>query len=745
MQAPDDQDLADAVTAPDRVPLARLQVDWNRDGGYTHPLSELSTVVKTITVERSITGDLPPETTLVEGYTTAKLTCELGGTRPGDPRDIARMLSPFRADRSVDTDDTMDAPTRLDLGLLTIGGPRWVRQFTGATRAARLSASRRTATIESLDPAERLRASVTLPLWAMGEAEWRNPRRYPYRNLTNTSWVIDHVLRRNGIYSSPPPREGAIWGMTCHGSLAPDIGWNAGVFNPTKTSAAVPEFVEGRYGLAANGSPDVFATAFAAPTQRPYLTAYRQLIEFEIRAGATNQFHSQSNGTVLAISDGYIKLEGNTIEVAVTTAGQLVARLWANRNSTVPTLVGTVTGPSITGPARWHSAGLSIVWFSDGTVYHRWHLDGVQTADTATVIGRPVDYPILAAGQVNASTPLPVQCLRLSQSNFQPLPDGWGLPHTPGAQIDTGLNWFPGLPDVVNGDSWQLITTAARAEYGTVAFDEHGRFTFRSRARPRTAPVKNITADLDLTDLEPVITLDSVRNEITYRTTARFERDTDEVVFQADTLDQFDSPPGTTSYDLQLAHRSVVYPTMRSYTADTWPAPFSGFVAVNATTGARVSNVEVTLFINTDQLTLGLLVKNPNTFTIRMAAGTRPALQITGSVITEDTTYTGITRNSASAARYGRRVLDLPDNDFRQRPESTHDVATSLLDDLATPVAILPDVPVVGDPRVQLTDVVTIHDPDGLGGPISAAVIGSRRTHNTTDGLADSLTLRVLR
>ncbi|WP_143073763.1 hypothetical protein [Actinokineospora terrae] len=734
--------MAKAVTAPERVPLVRLEADWSRDGTYGHPLSDLSPVVESVSVERSITGDLPPEATLVEGYTTAKLVAELGGTRPGDPRDIARMLSPYRADHAVDTDDMMDAPLRLDLGLVTKSGPRWARQFTGATRTARLSASRRTVTVEGLDPAERLRASVTLPLWAMWEFEFRNLRSYPYRNLTNTQWVIDYVLRRNGIHASPPPREGALWGMTCHGSLAPDIGWRAALITATKTNATVPEFIDGPYGLACNGGPDSWSWTGATPTSSPYMS-YPQLIEFEIRAGATNTFHRSSDGTVVSVSDGVVKLQGNTIDVAVTASGGLVARLWANRNSTTPTLAGTITGPTITGATRWHSVGLWIGWYANGDVVHRWHLDGVQTPSFTTTVGRPVDYPSLPGG-VHAFTPLPVQCLRWAQRIFT-LPADWGTPHTPTATIDTGLNWITGLPDVVDGDSWDVIRQAAAAEYGTVSFDEHGHFTFRTRNRPRPAPVKDLSAQVDLKDLDLTIAVDSVRTEITYRTTARYESSTREVVFAAGTLDQFDSPPGYTSYPIQLARRCLVDDGMTSYTPDVWPPQFSGFVSVNAATGARVSNVDVDLSVDPDQLHVNLLVSNPNAFTVRMAAGTRPALQITGTVITDDTTYTGITRNTTSAARYGRRVLDLPDNPFRQRPESTRDVATSLLGDLAAPVAILADVPVVGDPRVQLTDVVTVNDPSGLGGPITAAVIGSRRVHTTTDGLADTLTLRVLR
>ncbi|SDC25921.1 hypothetical protein [Actinokineospora iranica] len=743
MQYADDRALAAAVTFPDRTPVARLAADWARDGQYSHPLSDLSSVLEAVTVERSITGDLPAECTLIEGHTAATLTATLAGARPDDPLDMARMLSPYRPDSPLRGVSVVDVPLYLELGLVTTAGRRLVRQFTGTTRALHPSAADRTVTIDALDPAERLRAAVTLPVWAASERTYRNPAIWPYRDRTNTQWIIDHVLRRNGIHLSPPPRPGVLWAMTCHGGLAPDIGFDASLIIGRKTSASVPEFVPGAYGLAANGGQDCFAWGSGRTMGKPFAlgSGRAHLIEFHIHAGAANTLHPNADGTVLSVSTSLVKLDGTTIDAAITSDGQLQARIWDNPTTT-PVLRATITGPRITGQAAWHSVGLWISYdHATRTVTTRWHLDGTQTGPVTLAL-ELLHQVTAARGNVQFRTPLPVQCLQLAETTT--IPAGWGAPHVPQADLDVGLNWVTGLPEIVGGDSWSLIKQTVAAEYGLAAFDEHGRFTFRTRTRPRPAPVKSITAAVDLGDLTPSIALDSVRNEITHACALRLERDT-ATVYTARTPDELDTPFGTTTRTLVLDHRCRINTTVLRHSRSTWDGDvLGGYVCVNPATGAEVGNVTVTLTANDDQATARLVVSNPNQFTVRFATDDQPAFRIAGNPVTDDPTHTTITRDQASAARYGRRALELPATPFHQHPDPTTTVAASLLADLADPVAVLAEIPVLGDPRVQLGDVVTVADPDGLGGPITAAVIGTRRTHSITDGLTDSLTLRVL-
>jgi hypothetical protein len=138
------------------------------------------------------------------------------------------------------------------------------------------------------------------------------------------------------------------------------------------------------------------------------------------------------------------------------------------------------------------------------------------------------------------------------------------------------------------------------------------------------------------------------------------------------------------------------------------------------------------------------LHQNENLFPIYMSTGSQPALRVsTTSAITDEQPMQTIWSDPGSAGRWGRRGLSLPTNPYLQTPDQMHVVAQSLLTDLADPVPVLADIPVTGDPRTQLGDQITVHDPDSIAGHITGTVIGIHRTLSTSDGLADSLTLRV--
>lgn len=746
MQSPQDPDLAAAVESPDRTPLVRLEADWGRGGTFAHPLADLTEVTDQVVIERSLTGDLPDECTLIEGYATAKLTATLAGQRPGDARDIARLLSPYRADGPLYGQRLLDVPVRADLGLGTAAGPRLLRQFTGSTRRVEVSSAERSVELEALDGAERLRVPVTLPLAAESAATFYNRTVWPYRYVINTQWVLDYVLRRNGIHFSPPPRLGCLFAMTCHGGLVADVGTATSPWNSYTTDTSQPAFVPGVYGLAANGGPGVHATVYARTSGDRWNIGFNgaaHVFEFHIKAGGTNAFHPQGlGGVILAIGTNFVG-SGATWEIGITTTGQLVAKCYNNS-----TLALTVNGPKISGAAAWHSVGAWLKYDATAKTFtHRWHLDGAQTTQATATL----DHPSLFGPprtQVRVSTPLPVQCIQISPA-AQP-PADWGTPHVSQADLDTGLNWMTGLPDLVNADSWSVIKEAVAAEYGVVGFTESGRFQFRNRDTTKTStsgpPVRTLSAAVSLADLRVSMSLDSVRNRVTARTAPRLDSTGVVTVWSPATLEEQDARSGTVFRLIQMPRRSRLFNgSLSRLTPEAWrQGTFSthAFVPTNASTGAYVDNVTVAVQQLDDESQFELTIGNPNAFPIRFAVGDQPALNVGGWLIGEGRGQDSLWGNDSSAQRYGRRVLSLPDNPFRQQPDAIGAVATSLLADLVEPVPVLAEVPVIGDPRLQLADVVDLADPDGLGGPIRASVIGIRRVLSGDEGLADSLTLR---
>ncbi|MEV6609894.1 hypothetical protein [Kutzneria sp. NPDC051319] len=748
MQRPDDPTLAAAVDSPTRHPLVSLRADWSRDGTYSHALSDLSDVTRDVTVERSLTGDLPPECTLVEGYATAKLTAGLGGQRPSDPRDIARMLSPFRSDSPLYGLPEVDTPITCDLGFTTDAGPAMLRQFTGSTRSLAVSSADRTVSMESLDQAGRLRVPISLPPDAEMDAMNADPEYWGFRWLVNTQWIVDYVLRRNGIFFSPPPRPNCLWAVTCHGGMAPDIGYSHEYWNGRANNLATdPLYIPGVYGLAANGGPNVVAivnTYMVAPFTPGLTSDTAHLFEFYIKAGGTNAFHPFADGLVISASTYSRQFNGGTFEIDITTAGQLTLSAY---NAATKTL--TVNGPKFSGAAAWHAVGCWVKYDAHaGTLTHQWMVDGVVTPPATVPLTSFSLYADGGNGEVWAASTLPVQCMQVSLAPTPPA--NWGkIPHVSQADVDTGLNWLAGLPDVVNGDGWQVIRDAVAAEYGIVGFDESGRFSFvnrdTARARATAAPVRSLTSAVSLSDLTVSTAVDSVRNVITAEYTPRLQTHDPVKVWESPAVSALDSPPGTTTITITLPFRTqLTRYQLTSLPPTSWPSTSDtdAFISLNRDTGARVSNVTVSRYQTADDK-LQLRISNPNSFWVRFARDSAtPALVIWGPGFVSGSTTKQTWTNTASVSTYGQRVLSLPNNEYRQQGDSAAAIAGSLLTDLAAPVPVLSDVPVVGDPRLELADIVTLSDPDGLGGPIRAHVIGIRRALSDTDGLSDTLTLR---
>ncbi|MBP2479096.1 hypothetical protein JOF53_007968 [Crossiella equi] len=726
-----------------RTPLIRLRADWDRDGRYAHPLAELTEVVSSVTVDRSLTGDLPRECAVVEGYTTARLTAELGGQRAQDPRDIARLLSPYRPDSPLYGRPLEDTPVRAELGFATRDGHRLVPQLTGTIRGLGISSAERTVTLDALDPAERLRNPITLPLGAEHRSAFYNRRIWPWRNRTNTQWVVDYVLRRNGIYFSPPPRSGCMWAVTGHGGAWPDVGYSGDVTG-YPDEPGIPEYVPGRYGLALNGTNRMFAQ-YSGYCERPFSPGHgaAHLFEFHLLAGASNDLSRNSDGLLLGVgTSGHQDQWGTTFDIMLRRNGILALDVHTQGNKIL-----TLDGPRLTGAPAWHSVGCWVRWDADAhDITAVWHVDGTRHSPVVHTIGNLSTYTGGRYGRVLGASPVPVQCMQITYA--PQIPANWGSPHTPQADLDTGLGWFYGLPDIVAGDSWEVIRTAVGAEYGLVEFTEAGRFRFlnreTARRRASTAPVRTLDAAVDLSGLSVSTSLDSVRNAISASTAPRLQVTSAVTAWEPRTPEQLDTITGNFFPTVQMAQRvRVAQADLHALSPEAWDdAARHSFVATNAATGEWAEGVIVRVRQFEDESTVQLDINNPHPFTIRFALGDRPTLRINGMVITDEGATEHQWDNPASAQRYGRRALSLQGNVFRQEPDSAAAVAHSLLTDLADPTPVLADIPMPGDPRVQLGDVVALSDPDGLGGPIRASVIGIRRTLSVQDGLSDSFTLR---
>jgi len=247
MQAHGGQAAHEAILAPERTFVVDLKVDWYGNGLFDHPLSDISPMVGTISVDRALSGTLPPELMLVEGSSAAELTFTLGGEiPPGDwglgatttvPLSWVSILSPYNGLSPLHNVQTVGAEVKYRLGVETATGTIWYPQFVGNIRTINASRSTHTVTITALDRTEKMRQPVDIPLWAT--ASWHADRGYQEAQLMYSHWVIDQCLRSADISPTPyrpvAEREGKAewpnddeWGLqfylTGNGSYIPSVG-----------------------------------------------------------------------------------------------------------------------------------------------------------------------------------------------------------------------------------------------------------------------------------------------------------------------------------------------------------------------------------------------------------------------------------------------------------------------------------------------------------------------------------------
>jgi hypothetical protein len=306
------------------------------------------------------------------------------------------------------------------------------------------------------------------------------------------------------------------------------------------------------------------------------------------------------------------------------------------------------------------------------------------------------------------------------------------------------------LPDVVNQDSWTVITDTAKAEYALVGFDENGRFAFTSRATTNVdsgTVTETVTADRALIELVTETSTDSVRNIVTTETTAGF-LDFQNDVFVAQSVGQFDTYPGITTFQVDLVYGAIGTTTQsvqRIADASWSDTVLWGYVIVdfyNPTVEIDPAADVSVLFAMTGDRKGTITVRNNSPNYIRFATtGGQPALRVQGYLLTLSPTAVEYNARQGSVTTYGPRLLPLDASPYRQWLASMRPVAVRLLQQLAFPVPVIDQFTAVGNPTRRVGDTLNLVDPHGLGS-IRAGITKLSRHLSSTQGLVDTLTVR---
>lgn len=764
MQQQNDAALAAAILATDRTPVQNVNVTW---GMADYSFDDVTPVVEEWQVTRSITGDLPTSVGLVEGYESAEMTMTVSGSWYNG-ESVARSLLGFAQGGALASAAKLGSYVMAKVGF----AGTLVQVFAGRLRSMRGLSSTRSVTITCLDEASRFSVPAGLPVWAVADSiqQWGSEGG-AFR--VNTQWVVDHLFRRAGYFPSPPIAPGALFSASFHGGLCPNLGtegvqnpigmtwttpWDANAFNvpaPWGMLAPIPHFPSSvRYRAVAPRDGDYYATAFG-----------------------TNQ--SQGLGMCARISIGTVSSQFFGRQRLITFSGRRADGLPSGgislntlRGSTngVPDqtvtlcceIIGadgagvTIDGPVVVASATWQYVGMHVKYTTQTSVTVTFRYGYTSYTVTGTVPSAPSSDPSVYVDiNLNIAPLVDVNCW----SNPD-LPVTWPAESfTPNVVVDVGLNELWGLPIDTTISARDALRSLTKAESAVFSVDEQGKPSWRNRdtmARlAQYAPVRTFTADRSLMDLGIERNIDTVRNVISVAATPMVLSSEYVTVWSLSNIGAMVCSPQSS-----LLFTVPIDPSVFLVDAPVLIIPGVNWSAVNPQnvpspsligTGSRVSlwtagaeaSSGVSILITRDSPTT-LLVNVFNQLTTEVILsnnGQQPAFIITGLRVAAGNTDSRTVRDGPSKAAYGERYLQVTPSTWHQHLPSLTGILSALIARTKAPVAVLEQIPVVGDPRIQLADVVTIVDPDGMGS-LTGSVVRVDHGVSAQKGMYTVLTVR---
>jgi hypothetical protein len=716
---------------------------------------------------------------------TSRVLAEANADYEDSAADLVDVFGPYRSDSPLYGKPVLKTPIYLETGMIAEDGPRLTRKFTGVVTQIHPQSAARTVELRAVDQVALLRASVTVSGAGMYDAILTRVGPDAYRSRLNSQWLIDHALRRNGIYTSPPARDDAILSVTGHGSMLPEVGWGG-----------APE----EYYVTYRGEvwqPGKFGGALATvggPIGRWWLTD-------QVTAAA-------GTGFGFSMWMGMYPGSGTSREMFamdLTTDASWFLRFGINANGVPYVGLDHVGGAGVafldpaaggyTAPssAQWQFVGVHLS-FTATVMTAVFRINGVTYTRTASIGDRGGNWkPGL---YMKYTWTWPFTNFQLWKSTTPPA-NGWTGEDPnwiPQAFLDPGNNELTAVPELIGQDSWELIKAVADAEGSTFQFDEYGKPWFRTSKGDeyygrRVDPPEVISADRNLADLVAVTDESTVRNVINIKTKSQLIGDWGDY-YTSPSIDAFDVEAFSTTYfeiDLPVAAYEIP-PPLSTNGSLTHPGAYryqggDGFVyyGLNSDWQAFAKQRDVAMFIRcfprqkadptqwvirdvqirVVRLTpwkMQIIIRNGNNYAVQFATlqerdattgqvtnDGEPALIIPARLVKEGPEQLETWTDNASVITYGATTFDVggSNDKWRQRPEGLRSLASEVLATTANPVPVLDAVDgVPHDPRRKVGDRVLLRDPQGLGEVLGT--IAELTTTYSHDGASDQITVRPL-
>jgi hypothetical protein len=653
------------------------------------PYRDLTLALEGANVDRSVTTDVPAASRLIAGYPAASCNLTLSGLiDPADETKTAAWLfDPWNSESPLHGIDLTGSTVVLETGFDYDDGPELLPVFTGEWDDCTVDHTTGVVTIACVDYRNKLRSAPILPAVA---AQMDVPELSPQGLCTcypglHAEWVIDTLLRANGVNLGPPPRQDCSFYASFCGSAYPQLfrpwgypvqanpsgvyGWDAGertdqpmAFVPGHFYPTTCRDVEIRAGLyPTNDSPTIgfdegdgwfielwcdfgyAAAALADPTSQG--TVNGPQIAIEATDGSALLVHEHGlwimpDITGYATLDEWLANPMWSFQLADGTFGQSFhADTWTQISVQV-TLDYSANYPS-------KIAERKVVW-----------INGVQTLDWTEDVTRAETFGLIA-DTVYFTCGLPVECLQVT-------PELDGLPSRFTAQtarFDPSLNNLAATPALQSvpdpnsvdptstADPWQIWQQLADAELAVAGFDERGQVSFTNRQTIGQAPVVRA-----LTTRESIKTIQSRSATASVTTWLRqnisvVSRSDYKAVWSAGDsagddvmyLDPGQSYQLNVTFEQPVVGLSTAIASPLPNSAPNKTNPFSGYRANTKIDGSGTVINNLTIWIwQTSPTTAQLILSNPNPFRVYLVTPSgytdqeqgAPCLKIGGEFLT---------------------------------------------------------------------------------------------------------------
>lgn len=801
MQTHGGAEAQEVILSNERRFRVRFRIDWNRDGGFSHGLSEMSKYVEDIVTDRALKGSAPEEIMLIEGSSAAELDATIGGEYLG--MQMPAIFSPYNGLSPLYTKVQIGSEVRYDIGVDTALGTVWYPQFVG--NIAEITPDRKSNTVRfrALDRVEKLRRPVLLAPWAVSDY-WRNRGR-TLAQLADTQGFIQNCLQlcdtsatryrptyRAELNVPENTMDGVLIFLPFAGSIVPTVGWidNAQAMTYPNTEGGVPMYRENAEVHPASPEPSrrPFAlSAMGATTDGnalKYWVSDRSLMKID----GTHYFGMTLNTDPAFTNGSWHVTAPDSVLVEFRCGMKRVLRIHVGSNQMWTSLTNENNGFVNSTPKLNIPAGNAV------DVFVQWDTTSNTGTRAYMEVGanKHVGWQYISNGYPGDDNPDPHTGLftvyhRMSMTDvsygfrnmYGTAPGDAGAKRNTrtaaryAAVLDAGANTLSMTPDSIQGkDAWDVIKSLAEAEFGSVFWDETGVFRFWNYNRIKAlqdSPVRTIDTS-QIMGLELSNSLDSVRN--TYSVATKKQTTGYGNVYIARSIDEFYVPGGSTRTfaifvdDVQMAeprklarHTKIPLGTPTGNTFFQWDEwSHHGYVmqllGVSGWAEPDFVNVEldVTAWFDTRGVLMVRIV-NPWSEAARLAvsnqpltpnAESNPALRIGGTKILKFTDQSLATKDQASINNYGERNYEVS-GDWYQEFYALEGLMNVLLPRTSKPIPTTQNIEIAGDPRLQLGDVLTLDDPDGMGELMRLQIFGITRRFNKNRGLVDTLSVELLR